>query len=244
VPTTLTAADELTGWTVTTYGSAQVQLDTVYRDLTGETNKYAVTFTANNAITQKIIDERRARLRWDTPYYLQVAVYRASSCDGTLTLALGDESYAVAMSTLNDSAWNVVRMPLDLGCYLKNFNKDDLSVSITLASRTTGTLHLDDVVMGPFTQIDGLWYAPVGGATAFKIDDRFDWTDVDTASSRGWLWALWRAGAGVNFASAATASATRNASSTLPGPVQRRKRARASTTSGGATTAGAGGCGG
>jgi len=201
-PTTLTAADDITNWTVTTYAAAQVQLDTTYRDLTGEGNTYAVTFTADNAITQVLLTQTRARLRADTPYYLQIAVYRVSSCDGTLTVAFGRTSKAFTVSSLNNAAWNICRMDLDKGLYLKNFTEDSLDITITLASRTTGSIHIDDIVFAPMVLVDGTWWAPVGGATPFRREDKFTATDTDPGSTDTLSYWLWRSGAGVNFPTA------------------------------------------
>ncbi len=187
-----TATTSLTGWTVTTAANASMSLgpsDAAYRDLVGEANRYTVRFTADNAMSQQLNSFKRPTFDRLKPYFMQVAIYRASNCDGTLTLRMGATTRAITMSTLTSSAWNVCTLTMDSGLYHKNFTTSDAVVSFTLASRTTGSLYLDDIVMSPMFFMDGAWWAMVGGATPFKRGDTF--TVADTVSATRGVISYW-----------------------------------------------------
>lgn len=194
------ATDSVTGWVVTTIAAARVSVDTVYRDLVGETHKHALRFTANNKIVQTLSEQRRARLSTSRPYYVQVAIYRESSCDGTLTIRWGANTQAFTVSNLNSGAWNVVRLDLDKDLYYKNFKESGFTFEIELGSRTTGSIYIDDVIIAPMSLIDGTFYAIVGSPTAFLLRDVFTVTDSHSAT-RGKIqyWLAFRSGVGLSL---------------------------------------------
>lgn len=195
VPTTLTSTTQLTNWVVTTAASAAVQLDTVYRSNPLTTLSYALTFTGNNKIDQVIDDNTRYRFDPSVPIYIQIAVYRVSNCDGTLTLRFGASSVAVDMTTLNNAAWNIVRLTVGTANWYDNFYENAMDVEVELASRTTGSLHLDDFIARSFTNLDGTWYAAVGNPTPFARGDTFTWTDSEATRGIIQHW-IWRGGLG------------------------------------------------
>jgi len=73
---------------------------------------------------------------------------------------------------------------------------DVLVVELELASRTTGSLVLDDVNIDYWTNLDGLYYAALGGATPFIFNDFFTWTDALTGSEGIMQYWWWRGGLG------------------------------------------------
>lgn len=170
----------ITGWTVTTIGDVQIDRTAgeYYRDYVGATSPGSLLLENNNAVSQAL-SVRAVQMAPRTPYYCQVAVKRNSSCDGTLTLALGNSSASVALNTLTNGEWSILKLTLGTANWFENFNENDLTLSVTLASRTTGTCNIDDVLLAPFSRFDGSWVAIVGAQTEFLRDDVFTWTDTD-----------------------------------------------------------------
>ncbi len=91
------------------------------------------------------------------------------------------------------TGWTVLAIPMALGqTWYRTFNEGTLDVEVSLASRSTGSVLVDDVVIGPLSNFGGGWYGIVGGETPFLVDDEFTWTD--SVSSEGiiahffWRW--------------------------------------------------------
>lgn len=201
VPTTFASTTALTGWVITTIANAQIQLDRTYRGYPGDgtqggTNLYALRFTGENKATQT--PKNTVNPTWvpGQPYYMQVAVYRASSADGDLILRLGATTKTVDLTTLSNNAWNIVTLDLDEGLYYDNFLEQDLTVELEWDNRTTGVIDLDDVILVPMTNLDGTWYVAVGGTTPFLLNDVFTYTDALVGSDAVVQYWWWRAGWG------------------------------------------------
>lgn len=179
----------ITDWTVTTSLSnfALVTSD-YYRDFEGETTPTCVRFLDNDGLTQAFTVRRATFDPW-TPYYCQIAFKRESSCDGTLTITMGDQTTSVSLSA--QSGWTVLRITLGQKNWLRQFNATTSVMKIALTSRTTGTLLVDDVILAPMTEFDGSWYALVGGATKFLRDDVFTVTDSISADAVVNKWVAW-----------------------------------------------------
>jgi hypothetical protein len=209
VESTPAATTSVTGWVLTTAANARVSVDTVYRDLVGETRKYSLRFTGNNKIVQTLSEQRRARLSTGRPYYVQIAVYRESSADGTLTVRWGANTQTYDVSTFTNSAWKIVRLDLDKDLYYKNFKESGFTFEVELGSRTTGTIYIDDVIIAPMTLIDGTYFALVGGATPFLLRDTFTVTDSESAT-RGKIqyWLGFRSGYGFSLPAVLAAAET------------------------------------
>lgn len=202
-PSTPSSTTQITGWTLTSAANARVLLDTPspYRGYPGDgvasgTSLYAVRFSDNNKIVQTPGLTVKPTWNPDTPYWMQVAVYRESNCDGNIILRFGNTSRTVAMSGLTNSAWNVVGLTLDDDLWYQTFKEADLTIEVELASRTTGSCVIDDVIISPFTNVDGSWYIVVGGSTPFLYNDTFTWTDALTGSDAVVQYWWWRAGWG------------------------------------------------
>ena len=190
----------ITNWTAGTIGNFRMSVDKYHRDFIGDTTPTSVRFTTNDSLTQKIVSERRTRLDVDTPYWLQCAIYRESNCDGNISITMGSVTRTVAMSTLTNSAWNIVTIlaTANSNCWYKNFKEADLDIKIELASRTTGTIYVDDVLFVPWDFFAGSYVLilPAAAAnTTFLLDDKFTWTDSESTRGIIQYW-LWRAGLG------------------------------------------------
>ena len=184
--------DSITNWTETTaIGNFQIETSDVYRTAVHEgTTPGSVRFQDNDTLTQSFTIAR-PQLNRLTPYYMQVAFKRESSCDGTLTITCGGNSAAATL--VAQSGWTILRLALDENLFLQNFNATTLTVTIALSGRSTGSLLVDDVVFSPMTLFDGSYWLPVGGATPFLVDDIFTLTDTATESIlQRWLWRLYR----------------------------------------------------
>lgn len=198
-PTVLTATDELSGWEVSTAANWEVLLDspTPWRQATGDSLNYAVRIKDNDDITQTLGDKRNPALPAATPMFYQIAVYRESSCDGTLTVDWGGTSDDTTVSSLNNSAWNLITPSLDKTLYHENYIENNIDFKITLASRTTGTLVFDAILMSPMSYIDGAYLFAASGPTPPLVNDKWTATDSDGVSRAKIMYWLWRAGANV-----------------------------------------------
>lgn len=182
---------DLTNWTVTTIGSLQMVTGTpgneVYQDALPQfTTPYAIRMTGNNAISQSFSTQQ---LKWNPalPMFCQVAFKRESSCDGTLTITVGDKTASVALSA--QSGWTILRFSVAQDAWFRRWNKvaadpSTVVVKIELSGRTTGTLLLDSFILAPFTPIwDGSFVAITSGTTPWKRGDK--WSATDTCSENG-----------------------------------------------------------
>ncbi len=186
---TPTAVTDITGWTLDSVTGVQLDRNITYRDSEGETNPASLRFNNVNRSAEQNLNVRRAQVRETgigglgqelEPFYVQIAIYRESSADGTLTLTFGNVTAAVDVTTLNDGAWNVHRIAVGQNSFYKAWNKEDPLLKVALASNTTGNILIDDVIVAPFQRFDGGYYAIVGGATPFLRDDVFTATDTVT----------------------------------------------------------------
>lgn len=194
----LPQSGSITGWVADATTNIKVSVDTVYRDLASEpsTTRISVKFTGNASIYQQFDQNLNPQFRQKVPYYLQVAVYRGSSCDGNLTLTFGATTRVVDMTTLSNNAWNVVTLTLDKGLYARNFRSNGMQVKFALSSYTTGHLYLDDVVMEEMTPLDGLWYVVVGGVTPFVRNDLMTIAVSEATRGTRAYWTEFRSGRG------------------------------------------------
>jgi hypothetical protein len=181
------------GWDIETGTIADFELveNDTYRGFPGDGGTpRAIRFKANAKLSQ-LLSVRRGTFDPRIPHYCQIAFKRESSCDGTLTVRLGAKTFSATLAA--QVGWTVLRIALDDDCWHRNFNEQDFDFEVELSSRTTGTLLVDDVVLGPFTRVGGLWYAAVGGATPFLRRDSFTWSDTIAADAviQRWLWWLY-----------------------------------------------------
>lgn len=174
---TVTVPTAITGWTVTT-DIANLEIDTTnyYRGYDGDTTPAALKVKANETVTQAF-SVKPAQYDPETPYYVQIAWNGTtySAVGGTITLTFGDQTASVAVA---QSGWQILRIAIGTKNWYRVFNAASPVVSIAWASRTSGSLLWDDVIIGAYTQVGGTYYAPVGGSTAFLLEDSFTWADT------------------------------------------------------------------
>lgn len=193
-PQVPTAVDS---WTVDTIAKTQSDADIFYKRYRSQTLPLSLRFNTsggncNNGI-QQLLSVNGVGVQRYTPYHLEVAVYRAANADGTITLTLGSQSTAVDLTTLTNSAWNVVRLSTgaDAKPWPTVWNQNGALVRVAVTSNTTGTVYLDDVLLVPYVALDGAWVLPVAGATAWVLNDTKTSTDALTATDskiQKWLW--------------------------------------------------------
>lgn len=129
------------------------------------------------------------RFEEDVPYYRHIAVRRKSSADGTLKFRLGRAEATVSLATLTNDVWYIFSVS-DSTAWYKNFGEADLALEIERSGGSTGSFDVDDVTIGQFQPFDGGFYAVVGGATLFQVEDKFTFTDAvyGTAINQEWFW--------------------------------------------------------
>lgn len=189
---TTSAPTAIDGWTPTAsssvYSNLEIDTTNYYRIMPGETTGAALKIKAADGVSQAI-SVQGAKLSPDVPYYLQIAYNRAvGSFSGTLRISLGATTKSVVLAA--QTGWNVLRLDLDQGLWHRRFNEQDLDVKIEVTSYTSGNLLVDDVILVPMTQVDGAYYAVVGGSTPFLRRDTFTFTDSGGTSAiiQYWLW--------------------------------------------------------
>lgn len=186
-----TAPDVTTinGWTPTSaIGNFQIETSDVYKTSQHEgDNPGALRIETNDTLTQSLTIQR-ARFNPRLPYYCQIAFKRESSADGTLTIRVGSNSKSVTLSA--QSGWTILKLDLDTNLFFENWNETTLDIEIQLASNTTGTVLVDDLIFGPMTAFDGTFWAFVGGATPFLVNDTYTAADSISSDSilQKWLW--------------------------------------------------------
>lgn len=177
-----------TGWTLTDATKAAVNLTTYFREEPSSAASVALEFTDNNSIVQYLDDSASKITDSSIPVFLIVRYRRLTSCDGTLTIGLGSQTEAVTLSTVADDTWLDLAIALDKKTYYENFKENPTGkgagIKATLASRTTGTLLLDDIILASPRQFDGKWYLVTSGQTDFMAGDYFTCTDSVTNTGR------------------------------------------------------------
>lgn len=192
------ADSAFTGWDVTNATTA-AELSDTYRTYTGEGTAGAIAITGNGYIFQTLITQRGA-FKTDIPYYPQVAWNRSinNTTTMTITVTLGSQTVATVAISGSESGWQVLAPTLDEKLYYQNWRSDAAEFRITTSNVTGGAPVFDDGLLFPMKRLDGLWYAPVGGATPFMDGDRdagdtftFDDSVVTGAVLSYWFWQMY-----------------------------------------------------
>lgn len=194
----LSSTTQLTGWTAGTAASVKTRSASgyTYRGFPGDQNTtlWGVEFVGSTTLTQ-VLRTASPGARFDErkPYYCQIAWKRLASATGTLTLHLGSRSVSVDVSTGVNGAWNILRLPVGQNNWFTRFNEADLDVKVDMASLATGTVVVDDLVLAPYENVDGTWWAIVGSDTPWLFGDTHTFTDVDGGTRAIFSYWLWRA---------------------------------------------------
>lgn len=212
-----------TGAASTAFTTAQHGTAKVYRNFPGSPNISSTSASGNPAsvkldgnvqFTQTINRVGNSNRPFDKeiPYLFQIAGNRnATGCDGTLTLQLASVTVddagtgvtvnsatsataSVNVATWGAADWNVLRISLDTNTWARQFaDVKDLAVLIKLTGNTTGSLLIDDLVIGEGSPHDGGWLFLIGGQSPFLNDDTFTYTDTNSDSTQGFIQQeIWR----------------------------------------------------
>ena len=201
-----TATPKFLGWDLvsgtqpTQYTAAQ------YLASPGSTTVSCLSSATNNAfrVKQTLANMRISSLDPNTPYALRIMVNKTigSGSGGNVILHCGSEEHSTAVSSIG-SNWQEIIMPLDKGCWLKEFNQDPFDIEFEWhagGGSLSGYLVFDDAIFVPMTEIDGTWWflrhnnsSPVPN----MVDDTYTFTDTGGLPETGIVqWWLWRAGFG------------------------------------------------
>lgn len=189
VPFSGTSTDKISGWTIAgtasniTQRTAGVPTE-AYRSHPGTTTDYAIEFTANEKITQKITVSG-TKLKQRAPYVLQVAYMRKASATGNLIIRMGSQTATATIGSATNDTWTILRIAIGTGMWYRNFVEDDLNIEIETTSLATGTVYVDDVLFAEWTPFDGTYLAYIGGATPARLDDVYTVTDTGAAAGTG-----------------------------------------------------------
>lgn len=177
----------VTNWTLSAAASFRLRTDgadaegtLTYRGYPGAGSyKWALECVANNATATQILQDTNPglQLRDDVPYYCQVAIKQQDSGDGNARLRFGASTATAAVS--GASSWLRLPIAVGTGCWYSNFNEADMDIQLGLESNTTGSVIFDDVIVKPFTWVEGLgWICAVGGDTPWIFGDTLTLTDA------------------------------------------------------------------
>ena len=177
------------GWTITgTAADCTQDLTNYYRTFYGDTTPAAMKCASDVTIAQTFA-LNNSQFDGSTPVYVHVAVNKSvyGCTTGTITLTFGDQTASVAVSSLA-AGWNLLK----LGVSQKNWYKQFMGTAPTLSVAISGgnnPILFDDFTVGYFQQFDGLWYAVVGGATPFIVNDAATFIDTEVGSKiQAWIW--------------------------------------------------------
>lgn len=190
---------KFTGWTQTA-GGANIAQDTTnfYRSFPNATTDASLKITGNAGtvtLTQPLTAMRTQRLDPATPYFLRVMVNASlgSATGGDFVLRFGSVDTTVSVGSIS-SGWQEILVNVTAANWLRNVNEAGLSVEIEWNSSTGGYLLVDDMILAPWSLIDGTyWVLRQKHATpvAWVLDDKITATDTGGAPGTGilqWWW--------------------------------------------------------
>jgi hypothetical protein len=186
---------DITDWTLQDGSFTNVALDSTYyyrKASESDSAPKSLKLSANKFIYQNF-SVNNVNLDRYTPYYAQLAYNRSQySGNGTLRLLVGSQSASVSL--VAQSGWNILRIAVGYLNWPKRFAQLDTPyVAVHLSGLTSGSVLVDDIVFAPYQNLDGTYYAPVGGATPFLRGDTFSWTDALAGSDAIVQYYLWLA---------------------------------------------------
>lgn len=196
-----TASPKFTGWTESAGGS-NISQDTTnyYRTSPGSSTPASLKITGGGGtvtLKQTLASMPISQLNPDRPYYLSARINGAigSASGGSVTIRLGSQSTTVAVASL--SGWHDVKIGPGTGNWFQNFNEDSFDIEIEWSSSTSGYVLVDDVIFDEWSLVDGTYWFPRGGTTAWQVDDTLEFTDTGGAPSTGKIqWYLFVGGYG------------------------------------------------
>lgn len=190
-PVSPTAVGNFSNWTMNDITKFQANLDYPYRAPAGAADRaYGLSFIGNGNVTQVLTQAGRIFER-DKPYVPAIIAAKSSSCDGALTLAWGSKSqnFTVSSTLGTNGQVYIVTADIDEDLFYENWMSDSAAFTLTLASWTTGKLHIIEAGLYTLEEINGLYYCPIGKETPWQVGDFFTQTisqDADGLIQR-WL---------------------------------------------------------
>ena len=195
-PQTFGSSDTLTDFTMSAGAitSLQLDIDIVARDTSGDTTPTALRFLGNCGIKQTL-DDANVVINANSPYYLEVWVYREGNATGDVTITVGSQNQVFTIGSMTNVAWNRVRLSLDRDLWPTRWNVANAAVTIAVTSLATSTILIDEICMVPFYAVDGAWFtiSPNSGTGAadFLLEDEFTYADALASGDsklQKWLW--------------------------------------------------------
>lgn len=173
-----TSTSKVSGWTITSGATSLEESSTVYIEAPGvaTADSRSLQFEGNAAISQKLSDFG-GQVSLTNPYWIGAALYRESSCDGTFRIRMGGQSVTVDLTTHTNSTWEWLIFTPGQNSWPANFYEDELDIELSLASNTTGSVLVDNLIFAPMQAFDGTFWFPYGGATPHRLDDTYTMTD-------------------------------------------------------------------
>jgi hypothetical protein len=180
---TTSPALAFTGWTLSDATKFATNTSIYFKAPYGVSTGTSLEFTDNANVVQYITDAA-SRFNLELPVFLILRYRRKTSCDGDLTLRLGSQTVSVAdLTTKTDATWfDLILGTGDNKGWYRTFKEDSIQkgvrIQVTLASRTTGSLLIDNIILAQPQTFDGKYYLITPGQTDFLYSDYFNFADT------------------------------------------------------------------
>jgi len=166
------------GWSFDVPANFAKETTDTFRNTVGSSTGVAIEITANSYMEQDLAEEAKS---FDTtkPVCVVARVMRKTSCDGTITVSLGNSSVSLDLSTIANDTWTDITLGVtDNKGYYSEWFEDAAVLKIDLATCTTGSVIVDEIIVTQPTVYDGKYYFVVAGSTDFLKDDYFRYIDT------------------------------------------------------------------
>jgi hypothetical protein len=177
----------ITGFTLTNVsGSPTVTVDTtnVWRSkrfcirVAGASTSWKAQYTSGISIGQ---DKRY------TPYCIMVPIFMQAGWAGDITIVWGGKSQAYTEADLSGGAWAYLKIDRDSDLFPLNFDADDATVSITIATDAANANYvvLGGIYVAEGKRHEGVWYFHFSHTADSVLDSTVSWADsCDFAGKR------------------------------------------------------------
>lgn len=205
------------GWNLTAGIAADIEQNTAstYRGNPSSSTAGSLRINGGTSATitlkQPLTNMAGGRLDPETPYFLRVMLNKTvgTAVGGTVNLRIGSVTVSVTIAAMSAN-WGELQIPAGVGCWFRNFDEATVDVEIEWASSTSGYLLVDDVILAPWTLIDGTYWVVTHNAatpTAWLVDDTLDFTDTGGAPGTG-VMQWWYGVAGLGYLPSTTGTPT------------------------------------
>lgn len=168
-----------TGWTLDSVTGVLPSTATAHIASYPLTPASAAITVATRSFTQRITRPLDRKVP-----YLPFLAFNASAGSApsgtTIKISWGskNQTYTIASET----GWNLFIVDRDADLWVDNFYQDQLEFKVEVPVLASGTLYLSFIHFEPMTQVDGVWYCIIPGATTWVKGDYFTVTDTFTGS--------------------------------------------------------------